>query len=74
MNKVLGLYEDLYSSDNEALFRLISQMHRDYFEMIALDGKPEKGERKLSDDLVLVINELLEPLDDSTYLYRVALL
>lgn len=53
-------------------------MHKDYFEMVNLDGKPEKGERKLSDDLVLVINELLEPLElsksDSTYLYRIGLL
>lgn len=28
--------------------------------MLDVDGKPEKGERKLADDVILVINELLE--------------
>ena len=46
--------------------------------MLDVDSKPEKGERKIADDLVLVINELLEPLYqghiDSTLLYRIGLL
>jgi hypothetical protein len=29
---------------------------------VELDGKPEKGERKMADDLVILINEVLEPL------------
>lgn len=48
-----------------------------------LDGKPEKGERKIADDLVIVINELLEshsfdrPTEDSLdklVIYRIGLL
>jgi len=27
---------------------------------VELDGKPEKGERKIADDLVLLINEVIE--------------
>lgn len=46
--------------------------------MVQLDGKPEKGERKIADDLVIVINELLEPFEknnnDSNFIYRLALL
>jgi hypothetical protein len=46
-----------------------------------MDGKPEKGERKIADDLVLLINDILKPLNPSTnlnidevLLYRVGLL
>ena len=35
-------------------------MHKEYLRIIELDGKPEKGERKLADDLVILINEVLE--------------
>ena len=35
-------------------------MHREYMEMLELDGKPEKGERKRADDMVIVIDELME--------------
>jgi len=27
---------------------------------VELDGKPEKGERKIADDLVLLINEVID--------------
>jgi hypothetical protein len=47
-----------------------------YFEAVKLDGKPEKGERKIADDYVLMINELFEEdLEfNSNALYRIALL
>ena len=45
---------------------------------VELDGKPEKGERKLADDLVILINEVLEPLFkseiDSIVAYRIGLM
>ena len=45
---------------------------------VELDGKPEKGERKMADDLVILINEVLEPLFlsqiDSLVAYRIGLL
>ncbi len=45
--------------------------------MLELDSKPEKGERKLADDLVILINEELDAKVasvDSTVLYRISLL
>ena len=45
---------------------------------VELDGKPEKGERKLADDLAILINEVLEPLFkseiDSIVAYRIGLM
>jgi len=35
-------------------------MHQEYLRIVELDGKPEKGERKIADDLLLLINEVLE--------------
>ena len=53
-------------------------MHKDYIRIIELDGKPEKGERKLADDLVILINEVLESKFkgeiNSTTLYRIGIL
>ena len=53
-------------------------MHEEYLEMLVLDGKPEKGERKLADDLILVINDMLKPSEsgscDSTILYRIGVM
>eukprot|EP00347_Sterkiella_histriomuscorum_P023059 403336110 len=75
LRKVLGLYNE---TEEEKLKEIVTQIHEEYFRLVQLDGKPEKGERKLADDLVVVINELLEPLDstenDSNYLYRITLL
>lgn len=31
-----------------------------YLEYAKLDGKPEKGERKIADDFVLILNEMVE--------------
>lgn len=43
-----------------------------------MDGMPEKGERKLADDLVILINEILESFFhkkvDTIVLYRLGLL
>lgn len=43
-----------------------------------MDRKPEKGERKLADDLVLLINEILAPYFhrkvDHTVLYRMGIM
>ena len=39
---------------------LVHRLQNEYFEAIFLDGKPEKGERKLADDFILMINELLD--------------
>ena len=43
-----------------------------------MDGKPEKGERKVADDCVLLINEILESSSsssmDATVLFRMGLL
>ena len=43
-----------------------------------IDGKPEKGERKIADDLVLIINEILEDSQkmeiDEVVIYRIGIL
>jgi hypothetical protein len=41
----------------------VKQVYSDYLEYSELDGKPEKGERKLADDLVIIINEILDTQD-----------
>jgi hypothetical protein len=37
----------------------IKSLHNEYMKAMELDGKPEKGERKLADDIVIVINEVI---------------
>jgi len=53
-------------------------MHGEYLKTLELDSKPEKGERKLADDWVLIINELLEKDSkcsaDAVTLYRISIL
>jgi len=55
-----------------------SEMHREYLRILEHDSKPEKGERKIADDLVILINEVLEPLFkseiDNLTLYRIGLM
>ena len=52
---------------------------KQYLEYSKLDGKPEKGERKIADDFILVLDEILaetsqkEPRDDSGALSKVDL-
>jgi hypothetical protein len=35
-------------------------LHSEYFKLLDVDGKPEKGERKIADELVILINEIIE--------------
>ena len=56
---------------------LVKTLQNNYFDAILLDGKPEKGERKLADDYILMINELLDEDSDqvnTNALYRIALM
>lgn len=56
----------------------VKLMHDEYLRILELDSKPEKGERKVADDLVLLINEVLEESFtqkvDSMVIYRIALM
>jgi N-acetyltransferase B complex (NatB) non catalytic subunit len=53
----------------------VQTLQDEYFGSIGLDGKPEKGERKAADDLVLMINEVLQGEQlTSNAMYRIALL
>ena len=64
VRKVFGLI------DKEA----VQELHEQYLRVLEQDGKPEKGERKLADDLVILINELLDSTStnvDSLVLYRI---
>lgn len=56
---------------------LVQQLQNEYFDAILMDGKPEKGERKLADDYILMINELLDEDSDqvnTNALYRIAIM
>lgn len=59
-------------------FTIVRTLHSDYLAFSELDGKPEKGERKIADDIVLLINDLLLPYYynkvDYLVLYRMGLL
>ena len=69
LNKVLGF---LKHSE-----KTIAQLHQEYLAALELDGKPEKGERKLADDLIILIDELMEarPLSDQqAVIYRIGLM
>jgi len=67
-----------YEEDQEELAKKLQAL---YFELAALDNKPEKGERKIADDVVLLINELYEKKNSAgsdevtpSLLYRMSLL
>lgn len=69
VKKVFGLIEN----DLET----VKMMSSEYFRILELDSKPEKGERKLADDLVILISEVLETHSkeiDSVVLYKIGLL
>ena len=38
----------------------VKGLHEEYLRALELDSKPEKGERKLADDWVIIINEILD--------------
>lgn len=70
MKKVFGL---ILKGDIET----VKAIHAEYLKALELDSKPEKGERKLADDLVILINEILEQGSqeiDQWVLYRIGLL
>lgn len=56
LKKVFGFFGE----DQESKMWLATQMQQEYFRFAQLDGKPEKGERKMGDDSVIVLNEILE--------------
>jgi len=69
LNKVLGFLK--HSEDT------IAQLHEEYLAALELDGKPEKGERKLADDLIILIDELMETrllTDHQAVIYRIGLM
>lgn len=39
------------------------KLQKFYLQFISLDGKPAKGERKIADDFVILIHEILEKCD-----------
>ena len=63
-----------------ALLKLedVKWIHEEYLKVLQLDSKPEKGERKLADDWVILINEILEKHFknevDSIVIYRISIL
>jgi N-acetyltransferase B complex (NatB) non catalytic subunit len=80
VRKILGLlgFENAQSGN---LKKVIRDLHEEYFTVIEVDGKPEKGERKIADELVLLINEILEETSagsssqaDEWVLYRIGVL
>ncbi|CDW74130.1 UNKNOWN [Stylonychia lemnae] len=75
VKKVFGLFGE----DQESLMWLATQMQTEYFKFIQQDGAPEKGERKLADDQVIIMNEVLGVAQskdsiDALVLYRIAIL
>ncbi len=56
----------------------VKEMHKEYLKILEMDGKPEKGERKLADDLVILINEVMEQFFkseiDSIVAYRIGIM
>ena len=59
----------------EEIMTYVKKLHSEYIRMVELDGKPEKGERKLADDLPLLINEMLEKeKKEDLIMYRIGLL
>jgi hypothetical protein len=64
---------------DESVVESVKSLHSEYVRVLELDSKPEKGERKIADDLVILINELMEPMYkpneiDSNVLYRIGLM
>ena len=67
-----------FKGDQARALDVAGTLHDEYLNSLELDGKPEKGERKVADDLVLLINDILKPFDskkiDSTVLFRIGLM
>ena len=74
MTKIFGFY-----SESTDIKEIVKELTDAYFRMKDLDGKPEKGERKIADDIVLILNEILSEFTTSSdldhwALYRLSLL
>ncbi len=69
VKKVFGMLKSLED---------VKEMHKEYLKILEMDGKPEKGERKLADDLVILINEVMEQFFkseiDSIVAYRIGIM
>ena len=50
----------LFGEMNENAMEWVAKLLESFYEMSKLDGKPEKGERKLADELALLISHLLD--------------
>ncbi len=61
VKKVFGLLTLKTQESLEETLNIVKEMHNEYLNGLKLDGKPEKGERKMADDLILIINEVLKP-------------
>lgn len=76
INKIFSFYT--FKDDIVKTSEIVKLLHSEYQSFIKIDGKPEKGERKMADDYVILINEILEPYFhkkiDSIVLYRIGLL
>lgn len=44
----------------DELMEQINKLTTQYFEFVELDDKPEKGERKMADEQVILIAEMIE--------------
>lgn len=61
------------------LTQVVRDLHEEYFLQGNVDGKPEKGERKIADEFILLINEILDERENSQgvdhwTLYRIGML
>jgi hypothetical protein len=65
LKKVFGLLTFKGEQSLEETLNIVKVMHSEYLNALKLDGKPEKGERKMADDLILLINEVLKPFSDN---------
>ena len=76
LRKIAGLYT--FKDDLPKTLEIVKNLHNEYLSSIDLDGKPEKGERKIADDLVYLISDLLAPFESNKIepmsLYRIAIM
>jgi hypothetical protein len=51
----------------------LEDLERHYNEALLLDSKPEKGERKIADDFILLLNEISPKQTTQECLYLISL-
>ena len=49
------------------------ELHKQYLDSVGLDAKPEKGERKLADDFIILLNEVSAKSTDQELLFLTSL-